>query len=91
MSRLHWLALLMVGIPLAVIYGMIRLATELPRTKDTRTSKLFAPQDVTVPEPPPDHVVGTAYCPCQECCGKWALADGGGSLPAAHQRSRELR
>jgi 3D (Asp-Asp-Asp) domain-containing protein len=74
----------MVGVPLAALYGVIWISTELPRTKDTRTSKLFAPQDVTLPDPPPEHVTGTAYCACAECCGKWATEGGGGITASGH-------
>lgn len=88
MSRPHWplkaLAMFMVGVPLAALYGVIWISTELPRTKDTRTSKLFAPQDVTLPDPPPEHVTGTAYCACAECCGKWATEGGGGITASGH-------
>lgn len=83
MSRSRWplrsLALFMVGVPLAAIYGILWMATELPRTRDTRTSHIFEPTtDFEVPQPPPEHVLATAYCPCPVCCGKWATEGGGG-------------
>jgi 3D (Asp-Asp-Asp) domain-containing protein len=65
----------MVGAPLAFLYGLYWGMLELPRTKDIRTSRIFAPQPVVAPEPPPEHIVATAYCGCPECCGKWSTPE----------------
>jgi 3D (Asp-Asp-Asp) domain-containing protein len=66
------LALFMVGVPLTVMYGLYWSICELPRTKDTRTSRIFNPQEVQPPDAPPEHVLATAYCGCPLCCGKWS-------------------
>lgn len=88
MSKSHWplraLATFMVGVPALALQGIGWMKTDLPHAKDIRTSKLFAPQDVTLPSAPPEHVTGTAYCPCEECCGKWATEGGGGITASGH-------
>lgn len=72
------LAMFMVSVPLVMLYAAIWMFESLPHTKDIRTSSIFAPQTVTLPDLPPEHVIGTAYCPCSICCGKWAEGESEG-------------
>lgn len=52
-----------------------------PPTQETPSAAFYGPSGTvaesatTTPEPEPEWIeaVATAYCPCERCCGEWAL------------------